>query len=99
MNYTKTCDMRGYRSFMILWILKKGPKTGNEIANEIGKRKGVKPNPGTIYPALKELVGKKAIKVIQKTNRKEYELTKNGEMACKVTSEQLCKAFYDLFTK
>ncbi len=96
---TLVCDMRGYRSFIILWILKKGPKTGNEIANEIGKRKGVKPNPGTIYPALKELVEKKAIKIIITKNRKEYELTKNGSTACTATSEQLCKIFYDLFTK
>ncbi|VVB70198.1 Transcriptional regulator PadR-like family protein [uncultured archaeon] len=96
---TLVCDMRGYRSFIILWILKSGSKTGNEIAVEIGKRKGVKPNPGTIYPALKELVEKKAIKITIKNNRKEYELTKNGKVVCTATSEQLCKIFYDLFTK
>ena len=28
---------------------------GQELADEIGKRKGEKPSPGTIYPALKGL--------------------------------------------
>ena len=49
------CDMRGMLSFMILWLLSKRPMYGQELATEIGKRRGTKPNPGTIYPALKEL--------------------------------------------
>jgi hypothetical protein len=49
------CDMRGMLSFMILWLLTKKPMHGQMIANEIEKRKGIKPTPGTIYPALKNL--------------------------------------------
>ena len=49
------CDMRGMLSFMILWLLSDRSMYGQELAEEIGKRKGEKPNPGTIYPALKEL--------------------------------------------
>ena len=46
-----TCDMRGMLSFTILWLLSKRPMYGQELAMEIGKRRGDKPNPGTIYPA------------------------------------------------
>ena len=47
------CDMRGMLSFLILFLLSKKPMHGQELANELRKRKGDKPSPGTIYPALK----------------------------------------------
>ena len=49
------CDMRGLLSFLILFLLSKKEMHGQEIADEIAKRKGEKPSPGTIYPALKGL--------------------------------------------
>jgi len=49
------CDMRGMLGFLILFLLSKKPMHGQEIADEIAKRKGEKPSPGTIYPALKNL--------------------------------------------
>ena len=39
------CDMRGMLSFMILWLLSKKPMYGQQLATEIGKRKGANPNP------------------------------------------------------
>jgi len=51
----KCCDMKGYLSYLILWILSKEKMNGSEIARELEKRRGTKPSPGTIYPALKEL--------------------------------------------
>ena len=54
-NPAEMCDMRGMLSFMILWLLSTRPMYGQELATEIGKRRGDKPNPGTIYPALKDL--------------------------------------------
>src|SRR5580700_4832215 len=56
------CDMRGMLSFMILWLLSKRPMYGQELAAEIGKRRGEKPNPGTIYPALKDLASRGMIR-------------------------------------
>ena len=47
------CDMRGLLSFLILFLLSKKPMHGQEIANELERRKGIRPSPGTIYPALK----------------------------------------------
>ena len=47
--------MRGMLGFLILFLLSKKPMHGQEIAEEIAKRKGEKPSSGTIYPALKNL--------------------------------------------
>ena len=49
------CDMRGMLSFLILFLLSKKEMNGQELAEELEKRKGEKPSPGTIYPALKNL--------------------------------------------
>ncbi len=49
------CDMRGMLGFLILFLLSKKPMHGQEIADELAKRRGDKPSPGTIYPALKSL--------------------------------------------
>src|SRR5690242_16695762 len=54
-NSGHCCDMRGMLGFLILFLLSKKPMHGQEIAEEIAKRKGEKPSPGTIYPALKSL--------------------------------------------
>ena len=53
-NDDKCCDMRGLLGFLILFLLSKKSMHGQEIADEIAKRKGEKPSPGTIYPALKK---------------------------------------------
>jgi len=48
--------MRGLLSFLILHLLTKKKMYGAEIADEIARRKAEKPNPGTLYPTLKQLV-------------------------------------------
>ena len=55
MGYKYGCDMRGMLSFQVLYFLSKKSMHGDEIAEEIGKRRGEKPKAGTIYPALKDL--------------------------------------------
>ena len=47
--------MRGMLSFLILFLLSKKAMHGQELTEEIGRRKGDEPSPGTIYPALKSL--------------------------------------------
>ncbi len=49
------CDMRGMLGFLILFLVSKKPMHGQEIAEQITKRKGEKPSPGTLYPAVKNL--------------------------------------------
>jgi len=73
------CDMRGMLSFMLLWLLCKRPMYGQELAEEIAKRRGEKPNPGTIYPALKDLHKRGLIHVRTEGRKTVYELTKEGQ--------------------
>lgn len=87
------CDMKGFLSYLILWDLSKRKMTGAEIAKEIEKRKGNKPSPGTIYPALKELKEKGLIKA---DKNKAYSLTKKGEKEMRSACESFIKMFYDM---
>lgn len=70
--------MRGMLSFTILWMLSNRPMNGQALAGEIGKRRGDKPNPGTIYPALKELVNRRLISGHAEGRTIVYEITDAG---------------------
>ncbi len=91
------CDMRGYLSFLVLWSLnKKDEMTGSELAMELEKRKGCKPNPGTIYPVLKELRNKGLIADSNGASfYKKYMLTNNGKKELDRCREEFAKIFYD----
>ncbi len=99
-KHALVCDMRGFLTLLILWLLSKKPASGAELAREIEKRKGCRPNPGTIYPALKELQMKKAIAISARQGRqKVYHLTPLGEHHLEVSVNSFCKTFYDVFTR
>ncbi|MFH1722543.1 MAG: PadR family transcriptional regulator [Candidatus Altiarchaeota archaeon] len=85
--------MKGYLSYLILWILSKGDMRGSEIAKELEKRRGTKPSPGTIYPALKELKEKGLVSVDKK---KTYSLSKKGEKELNNACVTFCQMFYDM---
>lgn len=87
------CDMKGYLSYLVLWILRKRKMTGVQIAKELEKRRGVKPSPGTIYPALKDLRRKG---FIASDKEKVYSLTKKGEEELRKTCTFFCRMFYDI---
>ena len=70
------CEMKGFLSFLVLWLISRRPMAGVEIAAELGRRKGHTPSPGTIYPALKDLRGKGLVTVDKK---KRYALTQKGK--------------------
>ena len=91
------CDMRGMLSFMILWLLSKKPMYGQELATEIGKRKGSKPNPGTIYPALKELKKRDLIKSTKKGKIITYTITEKGKKGFQVAYTYFYKVFGEIF--
>lgn len=91
------CDMRGMLSFYILWLLSKKSMYGQEIAAEIGKRKGSKPNPGTIYPALKELEKRGLVRSSIKGRKTTYHLTKKGEKGMRNACRYFCRAFGEIF--
>lgn len=85
--------MKGYLTYLILWILSKNSMNGAEIGRELEKRRGTKPSPGTIYPALKELRNKGMIDV---DKNKYYSLTENGKKELKSSCKYICNIFYDM---
>jgi len=91
------CDMRGMLSFMMLWLLSKKPMYGQELATEIGKRKGSKPNPGTIYPALKELKKRDLIKSTKKGRIITYTITEKGRNGFQLAYTYFYKVFGEIF--
>lgn len=70
---------------------------GQDIAEEIEKRKGSKPSPGTIYPALKYLREEGFISESKCGKTIVYELTEDGKQALKVAKAQFCKTFVGIF--
>ena len=64
--------------------------TGAEITQELEKRRGQRPSPGTIYPVLKYLNEQNLLKV---DDEKKYSLTKKG----KEELEMSLNAFFDTF--
>jgi PadR family transcriptional regulator, regulatory protein PadR len=86
------CDMKGFLSYLVLWLLRDEKMTGSQIAKELEKRRGSKPSPGTIYPVLKEL---KADELISCDEDKEYSLTQKGEEELKGACAAFCRQFHD----
>jgi len=91
------CDMRGLLSFTILWLLTKREMYGQEIAGELEKRRGTRPNPGTLYPALKELEKNGMVESREKGRRKIYQLTQEGHEESIKACEYFCKAYQEIF--
>lgn len=107
------CDMRGFLSFQILWLISKiGPMHGQEIAEELHKRRGFKPSPGTLYPALKYLKSPRIftkkpedIKIVkpplikgEKQGRKIiYQLADGAQEELEQACQYFCQVFVDIF--
>jgi PadR family transcriptional regulator len=89
--------MRGMLSFMVLWLLSKRPMYGQELATEIGKRRGDRPNPGTIYPALKDLASRGMIEAHTEGRNCVYKLTANGEKGLQEALVYFRRAFGEIF--
>jgi len=89
--------MRGMLSFLTLFLLSKKPMHGQELAEEIGKRKGSKPSPGTIYPALKSLKEAKLIHEKAEGKKIVYSITKEGEKTLALSKQMFCRTFKDIF--
>ncbi len=90
------CDMRGFLSLLILWSLRKKSMSGEELAREIGARKGARLNPGTIYPALKRLAKEKMITYKAEGRVKRYSLTRAGRAELNSAGKMCHRIFHDL---
>jgi len=89
--------MRGMLSFLILWLLSKRHMSGQEISEELQKRKGSKPTPGTIYPALKELRRKGLVEMERDGRETVYTLSKEGKAGLEKACRYFCSAFGEIF--
>ncbi|MCU0860481.1 MAG: PadR family transcriptional regulator [Thermoplasmata archaeon] len=90
------CDMRGMLSFLILHLLSTKDRYGMEIAAEIAKRKADKPNPGTIYPTLKQLESKGLIESYHSEGIKLYKLTPEGRDGLRQAKRFFVQAYGDI---
>ena len=88
--------MRGLLSFLILHLLSKKRMYGLEIAEEIALRKAEKPNPGTLYPTLKQLEARGLIESAKEGNTKYYKLTPAGKEGLKSAKEFFIQAYADI---
>lgn len=93
MTKVHCCDMKGLLSFLILLLLSKKKMTGQQIINEIGKRKEHKPSPGTIYPALKSLKAQKLIKEKKEGKERIYSLSAEGKASFLLSKKVFNKTF------
>ena len=91
------CDMRGLLGFLILFLLSKKNMHGQELADEIAKRKGDKPSPGTIYPALKGLKEAGFLDEDKVGKTITYELTPRGKKALSIAKKRFTKTFLGVF--
>ena len=93
----KCCDMRGFLSFIVLRLISKRNMSGEEIRQDIKKRKGSRPSPGTIYPVLKSLSKSGFIEEIKDTGKeKKYKITNKGRKELKSATKKFCCIFYDM---
>ena len=70
---------------------------GQEIAAELEKRKGCKPSPGTIYPALKALKEDGLIKEKKVGKIINYSLTVRGEKVLRIAKQRFCRIFLGVY--
>jgi DNA-binding PadR family transcriptional regulator len=87
------CDMKGFLSFLILWIVHNRKMRGCDISRELKKRRGTEPSPGTLYPVLKELKNKG---LLLSDKNKKYSLTEKGEGELLSALQYFNKIFFDI---
>ncbi len=91
------CDMRGMLSFLLLFLLSKKSMHGQALSDELEKRKGNRPSPGTIYPALRALKEQGFIKEDCEGKTIIYSLTTEGKNALSIAKKRFCKEFVGIF--
>ena len=71
---------------------------GQEIANELAKRRGEKPSPGTIYPALKGLRDAGFLSEVKEGKTITYSLTPRGKKARAIAKRRFTRTFLGVLT-
>ncbi|HIE18149.1 TPA: PadR family transcriptional regulator [Candidatus Bathyarchaeota archaeon] len=72
---------KGFLSYGVLRLLRCTPMSGSELMEEIERRTGWRPSPGSIYPLLAKLEGRKFIKKVksEEAGLKRFMLTEKGK--------------------
>ena len=70
---------------------------GQEITDELEKRRGERPSPGTVYPALKLLKENGWVEEKRDGKTLVYELTAEGKHSFKVSKIKFARVFMGLF--
>jgi PadR family transcriptional regulator, regulatory protein PadR len=89
--------MRGMLGFLILFLLSKKPMHGQELAEDIAQRKGDRPSPGTIYPALKSLREAGFISEEKEGKIIVYTLTERGKQALRIAKRKFTRTFLGIY--
>jgi|HubBroStandDraft_5_1064220.scaffolds.fasta_scaffold09863_6 DNA-binding PadR family transcriptional regulator len=69
---------RGDLKYEILEALLEGPRHGYDIMLTIEQRRGLRPSPGSIYPALQMLEDGDFVRSSERDGKRTYELTDKG---------------------
>ena len=95
------CDMRGFLTFTALRLIGKKPMSGEDLRQELEKRRGSRPSPGTIYPVLKELHESGWIEEVKRRKdgsgkEKKYRITANGRKELNAATKRFVAIFCDM---
>ncbi|MBI2580495.1 PadR family transcriptional regulator [Candidatus Woesearchaeota archaeon] len=91
------CDMRGFLTFTVLRLVSKNSMSGEELRQELGRRKGSKPSPGTVYPVLKAMSANGWIREVGHGIReKKYRITAAGKKELKSATKKFISIFCDM---
>ena len=69
---------RGDLKYEILEALLEGPRHGYDIMLEIERKRGLRPSPGSIYPALQMLEDGDFVRSTERDGKRTYEITDKG---------------------
>ncbi len=69
---------RGDLKYEILEALLDGPRHGYDIMLAIEEKRGLRPSPGSIYPALQMLEDGDFVKSVERDGKRRYEITEAG---------------------
>lgn len=69
---------RGDLKYEILEALLEGPRHGYDIMLTIEQKRGVRPSPGSVYPALQMLEDGDFVHSIERDGKRTYEITDKG---------------------
>lgn len=91
------CDMRGLLGFLILFLLSKNSMHGQQITEELARRRGDRPSPGTVYPALRTLRDAGFLIEEKKGKTINYSLTPRGKNALEIARRKFTRTFLGIF--